>query len=298
MRKTIAILIALFCLGSTFSFAAQHTFFGEDLNTNQANVDPTWFDPEWYRIPGNEHQTADGKRDEFLSYLIDVGTESFDNSPATIVGPSYQIPAQTPPLTVSFLTPAGVAYADATLGDPALPSGFVATPQVFDPSTVPPTPTTDIDGRYPISGNNFWYSGVNFSIRFSDAVAAFGFYGVDIGDFRGGLDLEFIPADSSVQPTTYTVPFTPENAGGSVAYVGFIDDTNPFTQVNFVYTDPLGVGAGADIFGFDDFTIGTLQQLVDPSESPPVPEPATLFLLGPAAIALVGFRRKSKRSPK
>ena len=290
MRKIIVIFITLFCLGPTSGFSAQLTIFGEDLNTNQAGVAPQYFNPEFYRIPSTEHPNADNKRDEFLSHLFDVGTEDFEDLAATTVPSS---PAQTPPLTVTFKTPAQVEYAKATLGD----SGFVATPQVFAPSTNPPTPTTDLAGRYPISGNNFWYSGINFSILFSDPVAAFGFYGVDIGDFTGGLDLEFIPADSSVQPTTYTVPFTPDNEGGSVAYVGFIDDTNPFIGVNFVYTDPLGVGAGADIFGFDDFTIGTLQQLVDPPESP-VPEPATLFLLGPAAIALVGFRRKSKRSPK
>jgi hypothetical protein len=296
MKKIILILIALFCLGPTSSFSAQLTFFGEDLNTNQAGVAPQYFNPEFYRIPSTEHPNADNKRDEFLSYLFDVGTESFDNSPATIVGPGHQLPSQTPPLTVSFLTPAQVPYAKATLGD----KGFVATPEVFPPSQNPqdpPPPDTDIDGRYPISGNNFWYSGADFSILFPDPVAALGFYGVDIGDFTGGLDLEFIPADSSVQTTKYTVPFTPDNDGGSVAYVGFIDDTNPFTQVNFVYTG----GVGDDIFGFDDFTIGTLQQLVGPSESAsdaPVPEPATLFLLGPAALALVGFRRRSKRNPE
>jgi len=44
-------------------------------------------------------------------------------------------------------------------------------------------------GRYPISGNQYFDTGSVFTITFSTAIAAFGFFGVDIGDFGGQVTL-------------------------------------------------------------------------------------------------------------
>ena len=65
-------------------------------------------------------------------------------------------------------------------------------------------------------------------------------------------------------------------------YFGFYDTENPFTNISFSNT-----GSSADFFGFDDFSIGTREQI-----NPTVPEPATMSLLGMGLLGLLGFRKK------
>ena len=45
--------------------------------------------------------------------------------------------------------------------------------------------------------------------------------------------------------------------GGSVLFWGLIDTDNPFTSLTFGNT-----AAGTDFFGFDDMTIGSVEQVV------------------------------------
>jgi hypothetical protein len=103
---------------------------------------------------------ADGTQAAFLANLVGVGTETFEGF----------ADGSDAPLAVTF-----PGAGTATL----LGSGFIDNV---------PSGTNGV-GRFPISGNQYWDSSFSFSINFSAPVAAFGFYGVDIGDFSGHLTL-------------------------------------------------------------------------------------------------------------
>jgi hypothetical protein len=142
-------------------------------------------------------------------------------------------------------------------------------------------------GRYPISGTNYWETGSSssFSIGFTSAISAFGFYGIDVGDFNGQLQLEATNGTTE----TIAIPHTIDAPGGTVIYFGFYDLDQAYSQINFSNT-----GSSADYFGFDDMTIGTYEQVIPNN---PVPEPSTILLMGIGLLGLVGYSRKrSKKS--
>ena len=201
---------------------------------------------EGIRLPS--HLNSDTARNDFLNHLINPGTETFESfTEGTGV-----------PLAVNF-----GAAGTATLQG----SGSVSE-QVAGTNGV---------GRYPISGSNYWEGTNSFSIAFSDPVAAFGFYGIDIGDFYGRVTVTTVNGGTS----TYTIPNTMGGLGGSVLYWGIIDTENVFTSLTFGNT-----AAGTDYFGFDDFTIGSLEQVTG------VPEPATLLLFGAGLAGLAAARKR------
>jgi hypothetical protein len=180
---------------------------------------------ELVRVP---HPNADAARAQFLANLSNPFTANLENFSA----------GASAPLVVNF-GPAGTATLQGDGVIVAVPSGM-----------------TNGFGRYPISGTNYWDSSNTFSITFSQPQVAFGFYGVDIGDFDGQVTVTYL--DGTAQ--TLTIPNTTGGLGGSVLYFAFIDIANPFTSISFGNTS---VGTGIDdFFAFDDFTIGTAQQVV------------------------------------
>lgn len=200
------------------------------------------------------HPNADAARNSFLSQLVGVGTETFEGF-ATGTGA---------PLNIAF-PGAGTATINGT--------GLVATV----------VSGTNGFGRYPISGDNYWEASGAFSIAFSNPIAAFGFYGVDIGDFNGQVTLLL----SNGLSTLLTVPNSTSISGGSVLYYGFIEtDPNALvTGITFGNT-----ASGTDFFAFDDMTIGSLEQV-----NPVVPEPSTFLLLGAGLAGLGYLRRRSTK---
>jgi hypothetical protein len=189
------------------------------------------------------HPNADAARDDFLSHLTNAGVEDLED----------YADGTGAPLIVDFGS-AGTATLNGT--------GYINT--VYS--------GTNGAGRYPISGNNYWETGSEFYIEFEEPQVAFGFYGIDVGDYSGKLTIEY----ESGSTETLTIDNTIDGLGGSVIYYGFIDTENPFTKVTFGNT-----ASGTDYFGFDDFTIGTREQIIE--ENNEIPEFPTI------AIPMVGI---------
>lgn len=193
------------------------------------------------------HPNASAANAAFLSNLVGVGAggfEGFSNGTSA-------------PLNVLFSN--GVT---ATLNG----TGSVATV----------SSGTNGFGRYPISGSNYYEASGLFSIDFSAPIVAFGFYGIDIGDFNGQVTATTQNGSSHL----YNVGNSMNIAGGSVLFWGLIDTLNPFTSITFGNTN-----AGTDFFGFDDFTIGTIQQVAA------TPEPGTMMLMGLGAVGAFFLKR-------
>lgn len=232
------------------------TFDGEDLNNSES-------------VPLGAFPTASAAQAAFLGGLTgDVGTETFEGF----------ADGTSQPLALNF----GAA------GTATLSGGGGAVNSV--------TPgTTNGKGRYATSGSNYFEVAAGgspaFTVTFSQPVAAFGFFGVDIGDFGGDLTLRLTDVGGST--TNINVPHTigeDADTGGSVLYFGVIaagpghSDDDLLLSVEF-----LTVSGDGDIFAFDDFTVAAPEQIIE------VPEPSTIALFGLGLIGLgVGLRRRRR----
>ena len=135
-------------------------------------------------------------------------------------------------------------------------------------------------GRWATSGSQYLQTsgGVDFTISFSSAISAFGFYGTDIGDI--GADLVLTLSNSLTMTSQQVTLDTSAFGNGNLLFYGFIDTTNTWTDIAFDNT-----GSG-DVFGFDDMTIGDIGQVQI------MPEASTLGLLG---LGLLGLGLTARR---
>lgn len=240
-------------VGSGSAGAAYTPYFGEDFNNSASSALAS--------IPASS-----GAESSFLVNLVGVGTQTFEGL----------APGAVAPLPLTF--PGSSGFITATL----FGGGEVAE--------VAPG-TTNGFGRYSIpsaSSSKYWETdAADFIVRFSSAISAFGFYGVDIGDFGGQVVFDLLGAGDSVLGTV-VVPHTSGNNDGSVLFQGVIAGTaaEDFLAVRF----RLAAGAG-DVFAFDNFTIAERSQIQPPPNG--TPEPGTLALLG-LALAGTGMARRRK----
>lgn len=261
MRRTVMNFVAAAALasGAGTASAAYTTFSGIDPNG----------DPETPLVTVPNSANAEVA---LLSKLkSSVGTETFESFAVNTPGP----------LSLSFVDAASSLNITATLSGG---SGRIGS--------------NDIDGRYSIPSDTtskFWLvnaadSSNAFTVVFSQAIAAFGFYGTDIGDFGGSLSIELLGSDLQTVIKTFSVPTT--NSDGSSIYFGLLAGTSSedFKAIRFVST-----ATSTDFFGFDNFTVAARSQLITDNPNPPdnpVPLPGTLALTGLGLLALGARKRR------
>lgn len=246
--KTIAAAVAsVAAVGFAANAQAALIYFGEDLNSSAT-------------VPLAAIPNSSAAEASFLSGLVGVGTETFEGIAA----------GTTAPLMLTF---PGAGTATLTGGSGSVQSVAAGT--------------TNGVGRYSIpsgSSSRYWEvqaQGGSFVITFSGSVAAFGFYGIDIGDYGGQLTLGFSNGQNVVVNNTSGVGGSTD---GSVLFFGYIAQ-NPleeFTSVTFNTT-----AGGSDFFAFDNFTIGSAAQVQ-------IPEPGSLALMGLGLAGLAAWRRRRK----
>lgn len=215
-------------------------------------------------VPGGESEMA---RQTFLDSLSGASTEDFE----ALSGGT--------PLSLTFQ--GGAGEITATLdGDGEVRSSPGA-------------------GRFATSGSRYInVSGDGFTIEFDSPVAAFGFYGTDIGDFEGQITLT-LTLENGDEEELIVPNSTPSSTGlsqgqldGALLFYGILSPEVSFTQVVFGNT-----AAGTDIFGFDDLTVGDVQQIVvppPPAQAIPVPTLSSwsimLLMLLVLSVAILRFR--------
>ena len=220
---------------------------------SQAEAVPMYFFGENLSPGGTVSGAPVTARADFLSNLVGVGTEDFEGYPA----------GTNLPLGIQFPGSSGNVTANLTGGGSSLTE--IRTSPGF--------------GRFATSGTHYLNValGDGFTIDFSDPIAAFGFYGTDIGDFSGQLLLHL--ENGSVLDVV--IPHTVNAPSGALLFWGFIDPMNSYTRIDFTNT------SGSDSFGYDDMTIGVQEQIV--------PEPGTLLLLGlGAGLGALGRLRRRR----
>jgi hypothetical protein len=249
MRLLTSAVAGFMIASSAGTASAALVFFGEDFGKGEAG-------PPLVR--GLETVNSDAAQASFLATLINPRVENFEGI----------APNTAAPLQVSF-------------------NGISATLTGNGIVDREPNGSTNGNGRYGISGDpdgdgfdHYWESSSVFSIVFDNPVAAFGFYGIDIGDFDGQVTV----TTSNGASVEYNIGNSIDILGGSVLFWGLIDVDNPFTSLQFGNT-----AAGVDFFAFDDFTIASPQQVIPPV-GVPVPAPLALLAFGLGALA---YRRRT-----
>ncbi|MDO8419640.1 MAG: PEP-CTERM sorting domain-containing protein [Rubrivivax sp.] len=153
----------------------------------------------------------------------------------------------------------------------------------------------DFPGRFNTTGTNtvpnagtWWQSTDTFTIDFGDAAySAFGFYGTDIGDFNGALDITFSLDGGSIH--TEIISDTPAETG-SLRFWGITDSNRKFDKLVFrVYFQnacEVPNECVPDFAGFDDLIVANLPT------GQPMPEPTSLALVGLSLLGLAASRRR------
>ena len=243
MRNFYVVATVAATLLSAANVSAQTRFYGEDNNGTE--------------LVRATNVNALAARNSFFSNLVGVGTETFEGFSS----------GAGAPLGLNF----GVAGTASLVGTGNISEQGAGTNGV---------------GRYPISGTKFWETQIttasSFKVTFSQRVAAFGFYAIDLGDFDSDLTLKFLRGGSVIDTwKPYASPNSscPNPYCGSIKYIGTIN-TAEFDEVQFFGSNT------TDYFAFDDMSVGSLEQVS-------VSEPSALVLLA-AGFGVLGVVRRRR----
>jgi hypothetical protein len=206
-----------------------------------------------------------------------VTTESFENFSTTAANPT---PIDGLSTTISGVT---ATFSYKTKTNPAVSaSGDVqkaaasGASQGFTNSGTYPT-----DGVKGISIN----SANNFSISFNNSLAAFSYFGTDLGDFNNILTMEFYSASTNgtTLVKSIVIPSNVGSANSSEFFFGFIADSQSeeFNTIKFISS------LNGDAIGIDQIKIATPAQRL----STQAPEPATII----GTLIGAGYIRRIKR---
>jgi hypothetical protein len=211
---------------------------------------------------------------QYLSNLTGVTTESFET---TAVGtPINDLAPMLSGVTSDF-----VYTADAA-GTTSVGTGATVSVQKANATTgMTNSGTFPTDGKQGISINSSNF----FKIKFGSPLAAFSFWGTDLGDNKNALTV--ILRKAGVQVGSQPIDYLGANAGASSVFFFGAIAQNMAEQFDEVQL--LSSITGSDAIGIDQLTVGTLDQVT--ATSKPVPTPALL----PGLVALAaGARRRWK----
>ena len=153
-------------------------------------------------------------------------------------------------------------------------------------------------GRHPVSlpvgGDQYFdtnFEQLAFTVDFpDDPILGMGFFATDLGDFAGQIVLELTYEGGATESLLVPHELLPVSGianmfNASLAFFGFTSDI-PITKVEFE-----NQGGSLDRFGFDNLVV------VTSSTTTPVPEPASMALLGSGLLCLGVRCRRIRRKP-
>lgn len=249
--------------------------------------------------------TANGFRDvPLIKYdaALDARTNFFDGGMPAVESFEGFATGTTGNLAITFGS--GDTAVTATLGGT---SGRIASV----------TPGATDEGRYSVAGSpgdsaaegtKFWETratnaGSTFELWFDNPVIKFGFFGVDVGDFDGVLELEMLGRDPVTGAEIVIGTVGPGSAAGgaviggradgSVLYFGVTAETEAQWFRGVRFRSVIGgsrTTLSDDVFAFDSFTVVAAPRGPLPT---PLPTPGTLALLGAAMVGLALVRRRA-----
>lgn len=246
--------IAGLALASLATAGNYTSYFGEDLNL--AGQGTSLF--------GQALPNTRAAQTQFLNRLSGNSIESFE---------TFSDGAQASPINLSFTGSAGTLGASLSGSPLEIRSG------------------ESFFGDFATHGNKYLFSSVQagstntFTIQFSEAIAAFGFVGTDIGDIGAILTVELANGGTTtINVGNSTSGPNGEFITGSALFFGVIaeDAASLFTSLRFEFASP-----AFDSFGFDEMTIGDIRQV---GPIIPLPTGGAMALAGLTALGV--WRRR------
>jgi hypothetical protein len=259
------------------------TFIGYDANTSTSTNPPPL-------LTANSPFSL-AAFDSFSAQLNDsvVTTESFENIPTATAIDGLAT-------TISG-TNANFSYKKKTDGTPA--NGNIQQKNAITGLTNAGTYPTDGNRGISINSANTFSISFTNTLKSSTLLAAFGYYGTDLGDNNNILTMKFYNGTDLVQ-TSILDPIVIDPTGhagnSSIYFFGFIADSSAqyFDKVDFVSSINNVSTSPSDAIGIDQIKVATPAQ----RSTTQAPEPATIIgtLIGAGYISRMKRRQQLAKS--